>query len=143
MCLWNQGYGRRRLHDDNQGEKGEWVDAVDDEDEDGPGLLGHCTSVWGDGLSHGGAVSVTDIVEVAGFDEALVYAFKADNSGPPNAAQVAHVLSCIRNASGVGLFPGQKPQILGSTYDAFLAALLAHPTAASELPVVTSEIGAY
>ena len=86
-------------------------------------------------------MSVTDVVEVAGFKEALVYAFKADNSGPPNAAQVAQVLGCIRNASGVGLFPGSSPQITGSTFDAFLAALLAHPTAASSLPVVTSEIG--
>jgi hypothetical protein len=128
-----RGYGRRRAQVEEEGQQ--------EDNEDGPGLLGKCTSVWGDGLSHGGAVSLTDVVEVGGFKEALVYAFKADNSGPPNVAHVAHVLACIRNASGVGLFPGSSPQIIGSSFDAFLAALLAHPTAASSLPVVTSEIG--
>lgn len=50
-------------------------------------------------------------------------------------------MDCIRNASGVGLFPGSTPQIVGSSYDAFIEALLAHPTAATSLPVITSEIG--
>ena len=84
---------------------------------------------------------VNDVVQVAGFNEALVYAFKSDNQGPPSAEEVGVILSCIRNASGVGLFPGSSPQVVGSTFDAFVSALLAHPTAAANLPVVTSEIG--
>ena len=58
-----------------------------------------------------------------------------------NLGQVGVILGCIRNASGVGLFPGSSPQVVGSTFDAFVSALLAHPTAAANLPVVTSEIG--
>jgi hypothetical protein len=93
------------------------------------------------GLQGSREFGLNDVVQIAGFNEALVYAFKSDNQGPPDADEVATILRCIRNASGVGLFPGSSPQVVGSTYDAFVAALLAHPTAAASLPVVTSEIG--
>ena len=93
------------------------------------------------GLQGSRGFGVNDVVQVAGFNEALVYAFKSDNQGPPSAEEVGVILSCIRNASGVGLFPGSSPQVVGSTFDAFVSALLAHPTAAANLPVVTSEIG--
>jgi hypothetical protein len=49
-------------------------------------------------------------------------------------SQVHTWLDCIASANGgAGLFPGSTPQLLGSTYDAFVAALLAHPTAAASL----------
>ena len=78
-----------------------------------------------------------DVVAVDGFNEALVYAFKDDNRGPPTPDEVAKVLNCTGK-----LFPTTPaPQFVGSTYDDFVRALLAHPTAAASLPVVTSEIG--
>ena len=106
-----------------------------DGEEDDPGL---CSTPSAD---HG-AVRITDVVSLPGFKEALVYAFKSDNSGPPNAKQVADVLDCIYNSSSglSGLFPGSSPQVVGSTFDAFVSALLANPTAVN-LPVVTQEIG--
>ena len=86
--------------------------------------------------------SLHDVVQVDGFNEALMYAFISDNQGPPLPEQVHTWLDCIANANGgAGLFPGSRPQLLGSTYDAFVEALLAHPTAAASLPVITSEIG--
>ena len=86
--------------------------------------------------------SLRDVVQVEGFNEALMYAFISDNQGPPNPEQVHSTLDCIANASGgVGLFPGSKPQLVGSSYDAFIESLLAHPTAVANLPVMTKEIG--
>eukprot|EP01048_Picozoa_sp_COSAG05_P001792 COSAG05_NODE_63_length_22889_cov_41.986617_6_plen_349_part_00 len=51
--------------------------------------------------------SLRDVVQVDGFNEALMYAFISDNQGPPTPEQVHATLDCITNASGgVGLFPG-------------------------------------
>ena len=60
--------------------------------------------------------------------------------GPPEVVEVLLVLECVRNLTKT-LFPGSTPQLVGSTYDAFVEAVLEHPTAAASLPVVTSEIG--
>jgi hypothetical protein len=38
----------------------------------------------------------TDVVTVPGFDEALVYAFKGDNQGPQNAAEVKEAVGCVK-----------------------------------------------
>ena len=81
--------------------------------------------------------SSRDVVAVPGFSEALLYAFKDDNQGPPSPLEVAAFLACVREHT---LFP-PAAQLAGSTFDAFIAALAAHPTAARSLPVVTAEIG--
>ena len=41
-------------------------------------------------------------------------------------------MNCTR-----GLFSNSKATLFGSTFDAFVDALLAHPTAAASLPVLT------
>ncbi len=88
--------------------------------------------------------TIHDVVTVPGYNEALVYAFKDDNQGPPAPLEVALVLSCIKHGQNESdpLFPGSSPELIGSSYDAFVAGLLAHPdNPAQNLPVVTSEIG--
>ena len=126
MLLHPRGYG---VSVDSVGEPTLDVDGEEEAPDVCPGLQG----------SRG--FGVNDVVQVPGFNEALVYAFKSDNQGPPSAAEVNVILSCIHNASGVGLFPGSSPQVVGSTFDAFVSALLEHPTAAASLPVITQEIG--
>eukprot|EP01050_Picozoa_sp_SAG11_P017822 SAG11_NODE_2613_length_3172_cov_2.450700_2_plen_364_part_01 len=44
--------------------------------------------------------SLQDVVQVGGFNEALMYAFISDNQGPPLPGQVHTWLDCIANASG-------------------------------------------
>lgn len=82
--------------------------------------------------------SAQDVVVVPGVDEALVYAFKDDNQGPPSADEVRMVLNCTRH-----LFADTKPPpaLIGSTFDAFVAAVLQHPVAVANLPQLTAEIG--
>jgi hypothetical protein len=77
------------------------------------------------------------VVAVPGFSEALLYAFKDDNQGPPSAVEVAALLACVREHK---LFPSAAA-LVGSTFDAFIGALSAHPTAGASLPVVTEEMG--
>ena len=80
--------------------------------------------------------SVHDVVTVPNFDEALVYVFKSDNQGPPNEADAREALRCVAK-----LFPAET-QLLGSTFDAFIANLLAAPgNPAKLLPTLTQEIG--
>ena len=77
------------------------------------------------------------MVAVPGFNEALVYVFKDDNQGPPVAGEVAEALRCIE-----ALFP-PGASMEGSTFDAFVDALLTQPGggAVASLPTLTSEIG--
>ena len=78
-------------------------------------------------------------VYIPGFDEALIYAFKDDNKGPHNVTEAQHVIDCVRSLIPGG--GGGKPRVFGSTFDAFVAAVMASPTARAALPVVTQEIG--
>ena len=79
--------------------------------------------------------SIHDVVTVAGFNEALVYAFKSDNQGPPDADEVHQMLNCTAM-----LFPAGA-ELYASTFDSFIHSLLEHPTAAKSLPVFDGEIG--
>jgi len=83
-----------------------------------------------------GGIGVEDCVTVDGFPEALAFAFRTDNSGPPNADEVKSNIDQIAKE-----FP--NAEVVTSTYDAFVASLEAamHADAAIQLPVVTEEIG--
>ena len=69
----------------------------------------------------------SDVVTVDGFDEALVYAFKPDNQGPHYPYEASTTFSCVKK-----LFP--DAEIIGSTFDDFISALVIHGTEA--LPII-------
>jgi hypothetical protein len=99
-----------------------------------------------------GASTPSLAVTVPGFDEAMVFLFHVDNTGPQSADQVSldpylflllvpllfspKVQQAYRATGAV--YPGA--QLLASTIDTFTHALLASP-AVNSLPVVTSELG--
>lgn len=78
-----------------------------------------------------GGISRADCVTVEGFNQALCWAFRTDNSGPPMSIdEVFQNTNVIQSQ-----FPGAR--VHASTFDAFVAQL---QTVAHRLPVVTSEI---
>ena len=104
MLLHPRGYGLSDLDDDGSDDDDD--DHHDDDHvssgSDGP-IVGAPLVGVGDPCP-----TVHDVVTVPGFNEALVYAFKDDNQGPPAALEVALVLECINHGqNGTGpLFPG-------------------------------------
>ncbi|XP_065831599.1 uncharacterized protein [Oscarella lobularis] len=83
----------------------------------------------GYGGQHG--VSPSDVVTVEGFNQALVYGFRGDNSGPPSVKEVLSDFAAIRK-----MFPNAT--ILSTDFEAFTQALL---SVKDKLEVVTGEIG--
>jgi hypothetical protein len=80
-----------------------------------------------------GGMSVPSCVTVPGFNHALCWAFRIDNSGPPESVdEVLNDFSIAR-----WQFPGA--QVYASTFDNFTAALA--PVAPALLPVTTRESG--
>ncbi|XP_046330094.2 uncharacterized protein LOC124113675 isoform X1 [Haliotis rufescens] len=77
-------------------------------------------------------LSAKDCVTFEGLDEAMCYAFKSDNQGPP--ASMAEVLIFYELARGQ--FP--NAHIQASTFEEFVAAA---QVVKAELPLVTQEIG--
>jgi hypothetical protein len=77
-------------------------------------------------------LSPTDAVSLAGFDEALIFAFRGDNGGPQSVQQARANIAAAQM-----LFP--NAEIVGSSLDAFVLGLLKHGTSA--LPIVRSEVG--
>ncbi len=77
-------------------------------------------------------LSLADTVSLAGFDDALIFAFRGDNGGPQTVEQ-----ALANTASAQSLFPNAN--VIGSTLDAFVKALMQHGT--SSLPIVDAEVG--
>ena len=83
----------------------------------------------GYGGQHG--PSLEDMVIVPGFSEALAFAIRGDNSGPPSIVEVFRNYATLKK-----LFPGAK--IVASGYDTFVEKLL---TVVDKLPTYSQEIG--
>ncbi|XP_064635221.1 uncharacterized protein LOC135492603 isoform X2 [Lineus longissimus] len=79
-----------------------------------------------------GGLSVDDCVTIDGFDEAMCFAFRSDNQGPPQSLQeILGYYEILRKE-----FPGAK---LGASYlEDFTAAVMA---VRDKLPTITNEIG--
>lgn len=76
-----------------------------------------------------------ECVKVAGFNRALCAAWRGDNAGPPDAAEVLAVFAAVQAD-----FPSAR--VVASGFDAF-SGPLAEAVAAgavADLPVVTSEV---
>lgn len=97
--------------------------------------------------------TMLDVVSIPDFDEALLYMFKDDNQGPPNTTEVTAAVACAAalferegveggsSSSSLAAPAADVTKLIGSSFDAFIASLLKHPTASSALPTLTSEIG--
>ncbi|XP_074654954.1 uncharacterized protein LOC141908702 isoform X1 [Tubulanus polymorphus] len=82
--------------------------------------------------SQPGGISVKDCHYLKGFSEALCFAFRVDNTGPPvNVADVLHYYEILRAEF-------RQAKLVASTFDNFFEALLPFK---SKLPVATQEIG--
>eukprot|EP00760_Papus_ankaliazontas_P015280 PhM_4_TR16443/c0_g1_i1/m.69357 len=93
-----------------------------------PNRPGNTTSPGG--LSRGNCVTLT------GFDEVMCWAFRDDNDGPP--VDLDEIQGNFDVAQH--MFPGSN--VVASTFDAFVGALLSSPSSVlSSLPVITKEIG--
>eukprot|EP00118_Oscarella_pearsei_P025553 m.308367 g.308367 ORF g.308367 m.308367 type:complete len:722 (+) comp43877_c0_seq1:88-2253(+) len=88
--------------------------------------------LWHPG-GYGGQHGVTPdcVVGVDGFDHALVYGFRGDNSGPPSVKEVLADLAAIKK-----MFPNAV--VLSTDFESFVQQLL---TVKDKLEVVTGEIG--
>ena len=78
-----------------------------------------------------GGLSKSDCVIVPDCSHALAFAFRGDNTGPPNVTEVISVYSQLR-----GEFPDAR--IVASTLDNFVSEL---EKVKNELPIVTTEFG--
>ena len=84
----------------------------------------------GGSLSSPGGISIMDSVIAAEDGEALVFAFRTDNSGPPTSiAEIQTIFNVLREQ-----YPGAK--VFASTMDNFVNAI-----SISSLPIVYGEIG--
>ena len=84
----------------------------------------------GSSLSSPGGISIMDSTISAEDGEALVFAFRTDNSGPPTSiAEIHNILNILREQ-----YPGAK--VFASTMDNFVNAVNA-----SSLPIVYGEMG--
>jgi hypothetical protein len=89
-------------------------------------------SQWGPDPVHCGGMCRSSCVVVHGLAHAMCWAFRLDNSGPPESAE--EVLAQFEVARFQ--FPGA--QVYASTYDNFTSQL---ETARARLPVTTAEVG--
>lgn len=78
-----------------------------------------------------GGIDLSDCVIVKGLPDALAFAFRGDNQGPPGVDEVLSNYEQLRKE-----FP--KANIFASTYDRFVTQL---QKVKSNLPIVTDEIG--
>jgi hypothetical protein len=86
----------------------------------------------GPDAAHANGLSRGNCVTIRGFRQALCWAFRTDNSGPPE--DINEVLSMFQITRAQ--FPGAV--VVGSTFDNFISELLPFK---SNLPVFTQEIG--
>ena len=83
-------------------------------------------------LGYGG-IGADDAVVLPGHDQAIVFDWRGDNSGPPQS--ISEVVTQFASISA--LFPGAA--VVASTIDAFVATLT--PDILARLPVIEDEIG--
>lgn len=82
-----------------------------------------------------GGIDYNDAVIIDGYNEALIWQIRGDNSGPADPDEVVRNYDYIKKQ-----FPTAK-QIKESTFDAFVANLLQRQDIVNTLPVFTGEIG--